>query len=190
MFITQALTAKNPRCLRSQTNEMPTVRRTNYRHKNRSCRLAVGRNLRELFAGHRRIRNKPNFNRRTKLDRNALGRRSVSRYLMRSDTERVKMLKRTEEISGVWLQGYTSPTTRAELTAVLGEPIQFEAGDKVTIEWGVRLGGTIATVYDWKRYELGTPSDDELMVYNIGGTDPKAVSLIQGLLELGRKVAV
>ena len=100
------------------------------------------------------------------------------------------MLKRTEEISGVWLQGYTCPTTRAELTAVLGEPIQFEAGDKVTIEWGVRLGGTIATVYDWKRYELGTPADDELMVYNIGGTDPKAVSLIQGLLELGRKVAV
>ena len=100
------------------------------------------------------------------------------------------MLKRTEEISGVWLQGYTCPTTRAELTAVLGEPIQFEAGDKVTIEWGVRLGGTIATVYDWKRYELGTPSDNELMVYNIGGTDPKAVSLIQGLLELGRKVAV
>ena len=100
------------------------------------------------------------------------------------------MLKRTEEISGVWLQGYTSPTTRAELTAVLGEPIQFEAGDKVTIEWGVRLGGTIATVYDWKRYELGTPADDELMVYNIGGTDPKAVALIEGLLQLGRKVAV
>jgi hypothetical protein len=99
------------------------------------------------------------------------------------------MLKRTQEIDGTSLQGYTSPTTRAELTAILGEPIQFEGGDKVTIEWGVRLGGTLATVYDWKRYEAGTPALDEVMVYNIGGNDPKAVALIQGLLELGRKVA-
>jgi hypothetical protein len=99
------------------------------------------------------------------------------------------MLKRTQEIDGTSLQGYTSPTTRAELTAILGEPIQFEGGDKVTIEWGVRLGGTLATIYDWKRYEAGTPALDEVMVYNIGGNDPKAVALIQGLLELGRKVA-
>jgi hypothetical protein len=100
------------------------------------------------------------------------------------------MLKRTQEIDGTSLQGYTSPTTRAELTAILGEPIQFEGGDKVTIEWGVRLGSTLATVYDWKRYEAGTPALDEVMVYNIGGNDQKAVALIEGLLQLGRKVAV
>jgi len=99
------------------------------------------------------------------------------------------MLKTTQEISGTSLQGYTTPTTRAELSAVLGEPMQYEGGDKVTIEWGVRLGGTIATVYDWKRYEQGTPADDETMIYNIGGHDKKAVELIQGLIELGRKVA-
>lgn len=100
------------------------------------------------------------------------------------------MLKATQEIDGTSLQGYTTPTTRAELTAVLGKPIEYgDDGDKVTIEWGVRLGSTIATVYDWKRYELGTPEDNELMTYNIGGLDPKAVILIESLLELGRKVA-
>ena len=99
------------------------------------------------------------------------------------------MLKRTEEIAGTSLQGYTPPTTRAELTAVLGEPIQYEGGDKITIEWGFSFGSTVATVYDWKRYEQGTPADDEEMIYNIGGNDPKAVYLVNGLLELSRKVA-
>jgi Ni/Co efflux regulator RcnB len=99
------------------------------------------------------------------------------------------MLKRTEEIAGTSLQGYTPPTTRAELTDVLGEPIQYEGGDKVTIEWGIRFGSTVATVYDWKRYELGTPEQNEEWVFNIGGTDPKAVALVNGLLDLARKVA-
>jgi Ni/Co efflux regulator RcnB len=99
------------------------------------------------------------------------------------------MIKRTEEIAGTSLQGYTPPTTRAELTALLGEPIQYEGGDKVTIEWGIRFGGTVATVYDWKRYELGTPEQAEEWVYNIGGNDPKAVALVNGLLDLSRKVA-
>lgn len=98
------------------------------------------------------------------------------------------MLKRTEETAGTSLQGYTRVTTRAQITAVLGEPMTYEGG-KVLLEWGVRLGGTVATVYDWKRYEAGTPADDEPMIYNIGGNDQKAVALIEGLLELGQKVA-
>ena len=98
------------------------------------------------------------------------------------------MLKRTEEIDGTSLRGEIL-TTRAELTAVLGEPIQYEEGDKVTIEWGIRLGGTVATVYDWKRYEEGTPTDHEAYSYHIGGHDEKAVLLVETLVELGRKVA-
>lgn len=98
------------------------------------------------------------------------------------------MLKRTEEIDGTSLRGEIV-ATRAELTAVLGEPIQYEGGDKVTIEWGVRLGSTVATVYDWKRYEEGTPTDHEAIAYHIGGHDQKAVLLVQTLVELGRKVA-
>lgn len=98
------------------------------------------------------------------------------------------MLKRTEEIAGTSLRGEIV-ATRAELTAVLGEPIQYEGGDKVTIEWGVRLGSTVATVYDWKRYEEGTPTDHEAIAYHIGGHDQKAVLLVETLVELGRKVA-
>ena len=98
------------------------------------------------------------------------------------------MLKRTEETDGTSLRGEIL-TTRAELTAVLGEPIQYEGGDKVTIEWGVRLGSTVATVYDWKRYEEGTPTDHEAYSYHIGGHDHKAVLLVETLVELGRKVA-
>jgi hypothetical protein len=74
------------------------------------------------------------------------------------------MLKRTEETAGTSLQGYTRVTTRAQITAVLGEPMTYEGG-KVLLEWGVRLGGTVATVYDWKRYEQGTPADDEEMMF-------------------------
>ena len=99
------------------------------------------------------------------------------------------MLKRTQEVSGTSLQGYTHPTTRAELTAVLGEPVVYEGGDKVTIEWGIRLGSTVATIYDWKRYEAGTPANDEVMAYNIGGNDQNAVVLVDTLIQLGRQLA-
>jgi hypothetical protein len=98
------------------------------------------------------------------------------------------MLKRTEEIDGTSLRGEIV-TTRAELTAVLGEPMTYEEGGKVTIEWGVRLGSTVATVYDWKRYELGTPADDEEILYHIGGHNEKALTLIESLVTLSRRLA-
>jgi hypothetical protein len=97
------------------------------------------------------------------------------------------MITRTEEIEGTHLIGEVK-TTRADLTAVLGEPIEYEGGDKVTVEWAVRLGSTVATVYDWKRYEEGTPEMNELYFYHVGGTDSKALDLINGLLDLGKKV--
>jgi len=98
------------------------------------------------------------------------------------------MLKRTEETDGTSLRGEIL-TTRAELTAVLGEPITYEEGGKVTIEWGVRLGSTVATVYDWKRYEEGTPTDHEAYSYHIGGHDEKALTLIESLVTLSRRLA-
>jgi hypothetical protein len=82
------------------------------------------------------------------------------------------------EIAGTFLQGYVE-TTKAELVSVFGDPIQYADGDKVTIEWGIRFeDGTIATIYDWKRYERGTPKDNERMTYNIGGLTPRAVELV------------
>jgi hypothetical protein len=89
-------------------------------------------------------------------------------------------MKSTKEIgiSGTFLQGYIE-TTKTELVSVFGDPITYADGDKVTIEWGIRFeDGTIATIYDWKRYEKGTPKDDELMTYNVGGLSHRAVELV------------
>jgi hypothetical protein len=92
--------------------------------------------------------------------------------------------KRTQEVAGTWLQGHTTPTTRRKLSAVFGDPIQFEEGGKVTIEWGIQFeDGTIATVYDWKRYEQGTPALDEEMSYNVGGISPEAVARVEEALQ-------
>lgn len=87
------------------------------------------------------------------------------------------------ETSGTFLQGYVE-TTKADLIRAFGEPTNYE-DSKVTIEWGLRFEDrTIATIYDWKRYELGTPKDDELMTYNIGGFTPRAVDLVKEALEI------
>jgi hypothetical protein len=88
-------------------------------------------------------------------------------------------MKRTEQTAGTFLQGHIE-TTRAELTRIFGEPTQYEEGDKVTLEWGILFeDGTIATIYDWKRYELGTPTDSELLHWHIGGLTARAVALVK-----------
>lgn len=90
---------------------------------------------------------------------------------------------RTEEISGTWLQGEIK-TTRANLEAVFGEPIFYEEGDKVTVQWGLKFeNGTLATIYDWKRYKEGKPALNEEMTYNIGGLSAEAVARVQEALE-------
>jgi hypothetical protein len=97
------------------------------------------------------------------------------------------MITRTEEIDGTHLIGYAK-TTRADLTALFGKPIEYEEGDKVTVEWGIKLGSTVATIYDWKRYEEGTPDMTELYTYHVGGRDEKALDLVNTLLDLGKRV--
>jgi hypothetical protein len=92
--------------------------------------------------------------------------------------------KRTQETAGTWLQGYTVTTTRRKLSLAFGEPVEYGEGGKVTIEWGIQFeDGTIATVYDWKRYEQGIPELDELMFYNIGGISPDAVARVEETLK-------
>jgi len=101
-------------------------------------------------------------------------------------------MKTATETSGTWLQGHIE-TTRAELTKAFGEPTQYGEGDKVTIEWGIQFDdGTIATIYDWKRYELGTPKDPEIVSYNIGGLSSRAVDLVRDALskKISRSVFV
>jgi hypothetical protein len=90
---------------------------------------------------------------------------------------------RTQEINGTSLQGYTE-TTRADLTRAFGEPIWYgDHTEKVTIEWGVLFAdGTLATVYDWKRYTEKELGADEVYQYHIGGESAHAVELIEQAL--------
>jgi len=91
--------------------------------------------------------------------------------------------KKEIETAGTFLQGHIE-TTKADLIRAFGEPTNYE-DSKITIEWGLRFEDrTIATIYDWKRYGKGTPKDDELMTYNIGGLNLRAVELVKEALEL------
>ena len=81
--------------------------------------------------------------------------------------------------NGTSLQGYTETTMR-KLIEVFGEPEYYGEGDKVTVEWCLKFeDGTVATIYDWKRYELGTPELDELMHWNVGGTSPISLATVE-----------
>jgi hypothetical protein len=85
------------------------------------------------------------------------------------------------DANGTWLQGYTD-ATRRELEATFGEPFDGD-GYKTTTEWAIRFDdGTIATIYDWKRYEMGAPAMDERIEWNIGGREPIAVERVEDAL--------
>jgi hypothetical protein len=86
--------------------------------------------------------------------------------------------------SGTSLQGYVT-TTLADLQEVFGKPLFYAEGDKVTVHWSVVFEGkTLATIYDWKRYDLGTPGLTEVMQYNIGGLSKDAVYLVKKALNI------
>lgn len=92
---------------------------------------------------------------------------------------------RTNAIYGTSLQGEIS-TTKAQLIETFGAPNwestfdpTFHTGEKVTIEWAMVFeDGTLATIYDWKRYEEGTPDLNEVYSYHIGGMSPLAVERV------------
>lgn len=72
---------------------------------------------------------------------------------------------------GTSLRGYVI-ATRAEIENVFGAPTMAhdDASDKVTTEWVVDFGNeVVATIYDWKRYEMGVPEMDERIEWHIGG---------------------
>ncbi len=64
-------------------------------------------------------------------------------------------------------------STRRELQERFGKPMTFSPLDtdgKVTTEWLIEFeDDVIASIYDWKRYELGTPALDEVYNWHIGG---------------------
>lgn len=81
------------------------------------------------------------------------------------------------------LQGYLT-ATRRQLVEVFGEPLPTESLDgKTTTEWIIRFKDkkvtTFATIYDWKRYELGAPTDDEVYMWHIGGHSYHGLELVE-----------
>ena len=97
---------------------------------------------------------------------------------------------RDVETSGTSLQGYITTTMR-ELIAAFGEPTFYYPGEKITVEWAHTFkNGMVATIYDWKRYELEAPDMDEVMEYNIGGFTRDVVAYVKldvALLEYNKE---
>jgi hypothetical protein len=75
--------------------------------------------------------------------------------------------------------------TRDHLEKVFGKPsVTGGEGDKVTVEWTIAFeDGSIATIYDWKRYEEGSPEWDEVYGWHVGGRTPKAIDLVKSAIE-------
>lgn len=86
--------------------------------------------------------------------------------------------------AGGSLMGYIFDVTRAEIEKVFGKPtfdetVEFSGDGKLTVSWCLRFAdGTDAEIYDWKRYELGTPAMNERIDWNIGGSKFRAVELV------------
>lgn len=96
------------------------------------------------------------------------------------------MLDNWKAVSGTSLRGYVT-ATREEIEAVFGAPTiaKAEPDDKVTTKWYLMFDdgvGTVATIYDWKRYELGAPIYGERVEWHIGGHSETAVVRIAQFL--------
>ena len=77
------------------------------------------------------------------------------------------------------LAGYVT-CTRRELEAVFGQPEDYrglpDTDGKITthwtlhfIDWSDPTRMIFATIYDWKQYEAGAPTMDQVFEWNIGG---------------------
>jgi hypothetical protein len=90
--------------------------------------------------------------------------------------------------AGTSLQGYVTSTLR-DISEVFGEPTFYYPGEKVTVEWGIKFDdGTIATIYDWKRYE-DAPEADEVLEYHIGGNSSAAVNAVSDALRIPARIS-
>lgn len=99
--------------------------------------------------------------------------------------QRFKTLTR-DTSNGGCLQGYFT-ATRREIEEVFGAPTTVSDGwDKITVEWVIKFeDGTYASIYDYKRYEKGTPKIDEKYEWHIGGVSFRSAELISEAMGRG-----
>jgi hypothetical protein len=85
----------------------------------------------------------------------------------------------TKLFFGAGLAGHVT-ATRAQLTELLGEPNTEGSEDgKVTTQWYLTFpNGSVATLYDYKRYELGAPAMHEMCVWHIGARTQMGVDAL------------
>lgn len=93
--------------------------------------------------------------------------------------------KKAKNVNGTHFQG-SIETTLAELTRKFGpphieEPSEF---DKVGYEWMLEFSdGTVATIYDWKRYTKQPLEPNEKFEFHIGGYTNMAVKYVNHVLQ-------
>lgn len=87
------------------------------------------------------------------------------------------------DINGTSLRGEVV-ATRKQIEAVFGKPTyRGDRYDKVTCEWDVEFeDGTVASIYDWKRYSDGSPKMSEEYEWHIGGATELAVEYVKACL--------
>lgn len=87
--------------------------------------------------------------------------------------------------NGTSLKGYISASYE-QLFDAFGDANYYRPNknEKVQIEWTLRFeDGTIATIYDWKKWGY-IPASDEVVEWNVGGHSLRALELVKESLNL------
>ena len=97
------------------------------------------------------------------------------------------MKKNAQAGRGTCLQGYLH-TDRKTLRAIFGNCNVAGDGDRCQYEWGLSIGGTLVTIYDFKE-PRGVKATDSIQ-WHIGGASPAAVLMLKEYLHQQRHWAL
>ena len=96
-------------------------------------------------------------------------------------------IKKIDNTNGTCLQGYRK-TTFSLLNKVFGKPNYYGgAGDKVDVEWGLKIEGIIVTIYNWKNGKcyLGDEGKEieQIENWHIGGRGYDSVMMVEDAID-------